>query len=95
LIPAICRPGSDKLFDPAEGESCFLIGPESNGLGANIFEGTNRMALRVGFLGTGSIAQAHARLLLKLSDVQIIALRNRNVWKAQAFNEKLAGGKAV
>lgn len=53
------------------------------------------MALRVGFLGTGSIAQAHARSLLKLSDVQIVALCNRNIGKAQAFNEKLAGGKAV
>ena len=55
----------------------------------------NRSLVRIGFLGTGGIAQAHAKSLLKLPDVKITALCNRHLEKAQTFNAKNAGGQAA
>lgn len=51
--------------------------------------------LRVGFLGTGFIAATHAKSLAKLDDIEIVALCNHHIEKAQGFNDKFAGGKAA
>ena len=51
--------------------------------------------LRIGFLGTGYIASIHAKSLAKLDNIQIVALCNHNIEKAESFNEKHADGKAA
>jgi predicted dehydrogenase len=51
--------------------------------------------LRIGFLGTGYIASTHAKALAKIADVQIAALCNHHIEKAEAFNQNFAGGKAA
>jgi len=50
--------------------------------------------LRVGFLGTGWIAGTYAKSLAKLPGVQITALCNRQIQKAEAFSNTYAGGTA-
>ena len=50
--------------------------------------------LRIGFMGTGYIAEVHAQSLAKLPDIEIRALYNHNLPKAQAFNRKHAAGGA-
>jgi predicted dehydrogenase len=50
--------------------------------------------LRIGFIGTGWVADVHARSLAKLPDITLAAMYNHNLPKAEAFNQKHAGGKA-
>ncbi len=52
-------------------------------------------SLRIGFLGTGFIASTHAKSLAKLDSVEITALCNHHIEKAQTFNEKFCDGKAT
>ncbi len=51
--------------------------------------------LRIGFIGTGWVADVHACSLAKLPGIEIAALYNHHLAKARAFNEKHAGGKAA
>lgn len=46
--------------------------------------------IRIGFLGTGGIADQHARSLGKLQGIQIVGLCNRHVEKAMQFAQKHA-----
>ncbi len=50
--------------------------------------------LKIGFLGTGWIATTYAKALAAIPGVQITALCNRHLEKAQRFNADHAGGKA-
>ncbi|CAN5468198.1 N/A [soil metagenome] len=50
--------------------------------------------LRIGFIGTGWVAEVHAKSLAKIPGITIAALYNHNITKAIAFSEKHAGGKA-
>lgn len=47
--------------------------------------------LRVGVLGTGGIAQAHAKALMKLPNVRFVGLCNRSIEKAEKFNASFGG----
>ena len=47
--------------------------------------------LRIGVLGTGGIADQHARSLMKLPGVRFVGLCNRNIEKARQFNQKFGG----
>lgn len=51
--------------------------------------------LRFGLLGTGWIGERHARSLLKVPDVALVALCNHHVEKARAFNDRVLGGAAA
>ena len=44
--------------------------------------------IRIGILGTGGVADGHARALAKLPGVQLVGLCNHHLEKAQAFNQK-------
>lgn len=44
--------------------------------------------VKIGFIGTGWIAEAHARALLKMEDVEIVALADLVPGKAQKFAER-------
>jgi len=50
--------------------------------------------LNVGFIGTGWVAEVHAKSLAKIPGVTIAALCNHHIDKARAFNAKHADGKA-
>ena len=50
--------------------------------------------LRIGFIGTGWVANVHADSLAKLPGITIAALYNHHLSKAEGFNQKHAGGKA-
>jgi predicted dehydrogenase len=50
--------------------------------------------LRIGFLGTGGIANVHGRALAKQPGAKIVALCDRAIEKARAFNAAHAGGAA-
>lgn len=52
--------------------------------------------LRVGILGCGGIARAHARVLLELqSEARLVAFCDRNPHKAQALAEEFTSGEAA
>ncbi|WP_027892965.1 Gfo/Idh/MocA family protein [Calidithermus chliarophilus] len=52
--------------------------------------------LRVGILGCGGIARAHARVLLELQDeARLVAFCDRNLHKAQALAAEFTDGKAA
>lgn len=51
--------------------------------------------LRFALLGTGWIGERHVRSLLKVVDTAVVALCNRNVEKARAFNDRVLGGAAA
>lgn len=50
--------------------------------------------LRIGFVGTGWVADVHARSLTKLPGITLAAMYNHHLPKAEAFNQKRAGGMA-
>ena len=51
--------------------------------------------LRFGLLGTGWIGERHARSLLKVPGTELVALCNRHLDKARAFDERVLGGVAA
>lgn len=51
--------------------------------------------IKVGFLGSGWVAGIHAQALNKLEGVEIAAVCNPHVEKAQALSDKFAGGRAA
>jgi len=51
--------------------------------------------LRIGFIGTGWVADVHANSLAKLPGITIAALYNHHLAKAQAFNQKHSAGNAA
>ena len=51
--------------------------------------------VKIGFIGTGWIAEAHARALLKMEDVEIVALADLVPGKAQKFAEKFGLKRVV
>lgn len=50
--------------------------------------------MKVGFLGTGWIASTYAKALATMPGVEIVALCNRHLDKANRFNAEHVGGKA-
>src|SRR5690606_22868236 len=52
------------------------------------------MSVRVGFIGTGGIAQSHLRTLVELPDVELVALCDVSTERVEAAKARLLGALA-